>query len=67
MTRVRRFLLRDDLLATTGARIWGLTFTLHPEGKFKIEYDYNKPEDYEETDETISGDEINQRLRSLGL
>lgn len=59
--------LRDDLLATTGERIWGLTFTLHSDGKFKIEYDYNKPEDYEETDETISGDEINQRLRSLGL
>lgn len=59
--------LRDDLLATTGDRIWGLTFTLYPDGKFKIEYDYNKPEGYEETDETISGDEINQRLRSLGL
>lgn len=45
--------LRDDLLRTTGARIWGLTFTLYPTGKFKIEYDYNKPEGYEETDETI--------------
>jgi hypothetical protein len=49
--------LRDHLLATTGNRIWGLTFTLYPDGKFKIEYDYNKPEDYEETDETISLDE----------
>lgn len=45
--------LRDDLLRTTGARIWGLTFTLYPTGKFKIEYDYNKPEGYEETGETI--------------
>ena len=45
--------LRDDLLATTGERIWGLTFTLYPDGKFKIDYDYNKPEGYEETDETI--------------
>jgi hypothetical protein len=45
--------LRDDFLRTTGDRIWGLTFTLFPTGKFKIEYDYNKPEGYEETDETI--------------
>lgn len=49
--------LRDNLLATTGERIWGLTFTLYPDGKFKIEYDYNKPEGYEETDEVISVDE----------
>lgn len=49
--------LRDNLLATTGDRIWGLTFTLFPDGKFKIEYDYNKPEGYEETDEVISLDE----------
>ncbi len=41
-------------------RIWGLTFTLYPDGKFEIEYDYNKPEDYEETDEVITGEEINQ-------
>ncbi|MET3443165.1 hypothetical protein ABIC94_003954 [Variovorax paradoxus] len=45
--------LRDELLRTTGQRIWGLTFTLFPDGKFKLEYDYNKPDDYEETDETI--------------
>lgn len=45
--------LRSDLLQKTGQRIWGLTFMLHPDGKFNIEYDYNKPEDYEETDETI--------------
>ncbi len=57
--------LRDNLLATTGARIWGLTFTLHPTGKFEIEYDYNKPEGYEETDEIISGIEINQSLNKL--
>lgn len=40
--------LRDQILETTGQRIWGLTFTLYPDGKFNIEYDYNKPEDYEE-------------------
>lgn len=54
------FYLRDHFLKLTGNRIWGLTFTLYPDGKFEIEYDYNKPEDYEETDEVITGDEINQ-------
>lgn len=57
--------LRDDLLATTGDRIWGLNFTLYPDGKFNIEYDYNKPADYEETDEVISGDEINESLSNI--
>jgi hypothetical protein len=57
--------LRDDLLRTTGRRIWGLTFTLHADGKFNIEYDYNKPEGYEETDEVITGDEINASLNRL--
>lgn len=58
--------LRDDLLKTTGQRIWGLTFTLYPDGKFNIEYDYNKPDGYEETDDVISGDEINASLGKLG-
>lgn len=58
--------LRDDLFKTTGQRIWGLTFTLYPNGKFNIEYDYEKPEGYEETDELISGEEINRSLGQLG-
>ena len=58
--------LRDDLLKTTGQRIWGLTFTLYPNGKFHIEYDYDKPEGYEESDELISGEEINSSLSRLG-
>lgn len=57
--------LRDNLLRTTGQRIWGLTFTLFPDGKFKIDYDYNKPDGYEETDEVITGDEINASLSNL--
>lgn len=57
--------LRDNLLQTTGQRIWGLTFTLWPNGKFKIEYDYDKPEGYEESDEVIMGDEINASLQKL--
>ena len=37
-----------------------LTFTLYHDGKFEIEYDYNTPEDYEETDEVITVEEINR-------
>jgi hypothetical protein len=57
--------LRDDFLKHTGERIWGLTFTLFPDGKFDIEFDYSKPADYEESDESISGIEINQPLQEL--
>lgn len=57
--------LRDDLIKSTGQRIWGLTFTLWPNGKFEIEYDYNKPDNYDDTDELISGDEINKNIDSL--
>lgn len=59
--------LRDNLLQTTGQRIWCLTFTLYPDGKFNIEYDYNKPEGYEESDETISLDEALRGLKNLGV
>lgn len=57
--------IRDDLVKTTGKRIWGLTFTLWPSGKFNIEYDYNKPDDYDDTDDLISGDEINKSIDNL--
>lgn len=43
--------LRDDLLRTTGDRIWGMTFTLFPDGRFDIAYDYIKPDGYLEDDE----------------
>jgi len=42
-----------------------VTFTLYTDGKFDVEYNYNKPEGYEEADETISGDEINAFLSDL--
>ncbi|WP_139214122.1 hypothetical protein [Atopomonas hussainii] len=42
--------LRDDLLEKDGSRIWGVFFTLYPDGRFNVEYDYNKPDDYEESD-----------------
>lgn len=59
------FFLRDNLLETTGNRIWGVDFTLFPDGKFNVEYNYNKPDDYEESDETITGEEINQSLSEV--
>ena len=45
--------LRDQMMKRDGRRIWGLTFTLHPDGKFDLQYSYDKPEGYEETGETI--------------
>lgn len=57
--------LRNEILKNTGNRIWGLLFTLYPDGRFEVEYDYNKPEGYEETDDLITGDEINQSLGNL--
>jgi hypothetical protein len=48
--------LRDNVLTNSGQRIWGLKFTLFPDGRFRIEYDYAKPEGYEDTDETIDVD-----------
>lgn len=43
--------IRDLLLRTTGKRIWGLTYTLLPDGKFNVDYDYNKPDEYDLADE----------------
>lgn len=40
--------LRDNLLETTGERIWGFTFTLTKDGNFNIEYDYEKPEGFDD-------------------
>jgi len=57
--------LRDRLLEMTGQRIWGMEFTLFTDGTFEIEYDYSVPIGYEETDESISGIEINQSLQEL--
>lgn len=59
--------LKNAILKQTGSRIWGLVFTLYPDGRFEIEYDYNKPDDYEESDDVILGDEINQSLDKLGI
>lgn len=60
--------LRDHLLRTTGQRIWGLTFTLYPDGKFKLDYDYDKPANYEETpEETLALYQAVDRLDALGV
>ncbi|WP_156425790.1 hypothetical protein [Herbaspirillum rubrisubalbicans] len=54
--------LRDVMFENTGHRIWGLKFTLFPDGKFDLEYDYTKPLGFDETEETVNGDEINLSL-----
>ncbi len=69
--------LRDYYYKTTGQRIWGLTFTLHPDGKFNIDYNYNRPEWYTEEDEladasnakasTYDSDAVSLAMRLNGL
>lgn len=59
--------LRDNLLSTTGDRIWGLTFTLYPDGKFNIEYDYTKPEGYVETEEVVEVNPVELSNMAKGL
>ena len=45
--------IRDTILKETGKRIWGLTYTLYPDGKYEIEYDYNVPEGFNEKGEWV--------------
>jgi len=59
--------LRDEVLRATGHRIWGLTFTLYPTGKFNIEYDYTKPESYEESEATITLNDAVADLEKIGV
>ena len=54
--------LRDQILAEIGKRIWGLTFTLYPDGKYEIEYDYNVPEGFNEKGEWIGQEHGNTKL-----
>ncbi|MDR0997160.1 MAG: hypothetical protein LBL69_05825 [Zoogloeaceae bacterium] len=58
--------LRDDILETTGQRIWGLTFTLYPTGKFRIAYNYNVPENYDpdQKDPEITLEDV-MRLKNM--
>jgi len=65
--------IRDQIFAQTGKRIWGLTFTLYPDGKYEIEYDYNVPEGFNEQGEYIGeeyeNDEISEffeNIRNIG-
>lgn len=58
--------IRSDHIQQGLGELWGLTFTLYPDGTYHIEYDYQKPADYEDDlEDTIDGDEINQRLQQL--
>lgn len=56
------FFIRDTLLKETGKRIWGLTFTLYPDGKHEIEYDYNVPEGFNEKGEWIGEEHNNEAV-----
>lgn len=71
--------LRDNLLSSSDQRIWGLTFTLYPDGKFNIKYDYDRPEWYTEEEEkadleaeradreAAEAEALGHRLNSLGV
>ncbi|MCD4756896.1 MAG: hypothetical protein K8R39_01350 [Arcobacteraceae bacterium] len=65
-------LLRDQILKETGRRIWGLTFTLYPDGKYEIEYDYNIPEGFNEKAEYIGEQDFGEvteffdNIRNIG-
>lgn len=54
--------LRDDLLRTTGERLWGLTFTLYPDGRFNIEFDCNKPKGHEAASVPTESLSVEERL-----
>ncbi|MGE4457597.1 MAG: hypothetical protein AB7E13_11755 [Arcobacteraceae bacterium] len=56
------FFIRDQILQETGKRIWGLTFTLYPDGKHEIEYDYNVPEGFNEQGEYIGEECTNEAV-----
>ncbi len=53
-----RFLLRDDLLRTTGHLCYGFTFTLFKDGQFDIQYRYDNP--YKDIEEQIAAEQRNK-------
>ncbi|MBP9490002.1 MAG: hypothetical protein KBE77_00985 [Aliarcobacter sp.] len=55
-------LIRDQILKETGKRIWGLTFTLYPDGRHEIEYDYKIPEGFNEQGEYIGEECTNEAV-----
>lgn len=57
--------LRDTILKETGKRIWGLTFTLYPDGAYEIQYDYNVPEGFNEKGEWIGEEHNNEAVSEL--
>jgi hypothetical protein len=57
--------LRDSHLMTTNQRVWGIKFVLYPDGKFKLDYDYDRPEGYEESEEEIPLENAVKSLNSL--
>jgi hypothetical protein len=63
------FFLRDEMLKTTGNRIWAMTALLYPNNEIKITYDYDKPKDYvepSENDEPVNVFESIERMNAAG-
>lgn len=52
------------MLEISGKYIWEVNFTLYSDGEFKINFSYEKPDDYEENN-FMTGDEFNASLKNL--
>jgi hypothetical protein len=59
--------LRDRMLADTGHRIYGLLFRLMPDYKFSIQYDYERPDNYVESEGPVDINAALGRLKAIGV
>lgn len=67
LARKAALYLKNEILSKTGDVIWGFDFILYADGKFKLKYDYTKPDAYEESSETIDLEDAVNRLVDLGV
>lgn len=56
--------IRKNIFEISGSYIWGARFTLHSDGRFEIDYSYDKPEGYDEND-MMTGEEVNASLNDV--
>ena len=47
--------LRNIFFEETGQRIWGFRLVFYKDGKFTVQFDYEKPANFDEADALISG------------
>jgi len=47
--------LRKIFFEATGQRIWGFRLVFFKDGKFTVQFDYEKPANFDEADDLISG------------